>query len=435
MFRYIGVLLLICILGMSSSQAAGEMSIPVQSGVYKMYDQSHALIIGVSKYDPQTGWPVLPAVKKEIENVNAALTKQGFTTEIVTDPDFISLQKAVREFFNRRWSRDTRLILYFAGHGHSDQSEDMGYILPRDTLYFGDADFFQKAFSMSEIRAMLPNGRRAKHVLLVFNSCFSGSIFLTRRNTLPPEIAYLSDIDRPGWQYITAGTAQQEVPDNLSFSQAFIDGIEGGADRNKDELVTASELGFYINTQLASDYLTPQFGNDRSPNRKLGDLVFSSPKSDHVVGQLTAKSPDGAGLRKSTLRSQTVAAENKLFDGVELIYYRKTADGRKVSETLERSGIPYSVTRAELPDKFAVNSLACAPNTPIDAIKTLAIELLKNGVPLKRILRFRRPSEKPRRIELLSLTKNGRGIAELQSANLTIQQVESLNICPTFLGS
>jgi hypothetical protein len=60
------------------------------------------------------------------------------------------------------------------------------------------------------------------------------------------------------------------------------------------------------------------------------------------------------------------------------------------------------VTRAQLPDKFEVNSIACGPDIPVEALKALAVALIDGGVPIRAIFQFRRPEEKLRRLELLS---------------------------------
>ncbi len=54
----------------------------------------------------------------------------------------------------------------------------------------------------------------AKHVLWVFDSCFSGSLFEATR-AAPPAITCKTA--KPVRQFITAGTADQQVSDNSVF--------------------------------------------------------------------------------------------------------------------------------------------------------------------------------------------------------------------------
>ena len=45
-----------------------------------IYEESHALIIGVSEYN--NGWSKLPGVKTDVEEVSRALEKNGFEVEV-----------------------------------------------------------------------------------------------------------------------------------------------------------------------------------------------------------------------------------------------------------------------------------------------------------------------------------------------------------------
>ena len=81
---------------------------------------------------------------------------------------------------------------------------------------------------------------KAKHLLAVFDSCFSGSIFALER-AAPADITYKTV--QPVRQYITAGGADESVPDKSIFKDCFLEGIRGEADANRDGYITGSELG------------------------------------------------------------------------------------------------------------------------------------------------------------------------------------------------
>jgi hypothetical protein len=64
----------------------------------KLYDRSFALVIGVSEYT--AGWPKLPGVRKDIEEVARALERQGFLVTKVENPDSVQLDKAFKDFID-----------------------------------------------------------------------------------------------------------------------------------------------------------------------------------------------------------------------------------------------------------------------------------------------------------------------------------------------
>lgn len=268
--------------GQTQSRGVG-VKIKVEGGkVIDLYDQSHALVIGVSEYTK--GLPSLPGVVRDVEAVSAALGKQGFQTEVLMNPTRATFDQVMRGFI-RRWgqSAQNRLLIYFAGHGYTFKTidgRDLGYIVPADApLPSEDIGAFKEtAISMSEIENYAYQ-IESKHVMFVFDSCFSGSLFEAMR-AVPDAIA--SKTALPVRQFITAGTAEQTVPDNSIFSRQFVEGLSGEADLNKDGYVTGSELGMFLEnsvTNYSHRAQTPRYGKIRNPKLDKGDFVFALPES------------------------------------------------------------------------------------------------------------------------------------------------------------
>ena len=84
---------------------------------------------------------------------------------------------------------------------------------------------------------------RAKHVLMLFDSCFSGSLFALVR-AVPEDITEKSTL--PVRQYITAGREDEQVPDKSMFKRCLLLGLEGDADLTGDGYITGSEMGMYL---------------------------------------------------------------------------------------------------------------------------------------------------------------------------------------------
>ena len=242
-----------------------------------LYEESHALIIGASRYT--AGWPSLPGVKRDVGLVKEALARQGFTTRVVLDPTRQQFDDAVTQFVADYGQQlQARLLIYFAGHGHTLTTGDgrqLGYILPVDTPRPSPATgpFKGYAVSMTYVETIATQ-LESKHVLFVFDSCFSGSIFDAARS-IPDVIS--EKTARPVRQFITAGTAEQTVPDTSVFRGQFIDGINGEADANGDGYVTGSELGEFLQSKV-TNYTrraqTPEYGKISRVGLDKGDFVF-----------------------------------------------------------------------------------------------------------------------------------------------------------------
>ncbi|MHC2618011.1 hypothetical protein ACVIW2_000042 [Bradyrhizobium huanghuaihaiense] len=432
----IGVAVCLALTTARADDTVSDIVINARPTPYKMYARSLALIVGASKYRNAMAWDRLDVVPSEATTIAAILRKHKFEVSPVLDPTKDELTARIREFLVQPVHRDTRLLLYFAGHGWTDQRSS-GFIVPVDAPAPSDPTFLNWILGLQEIKGWTYLSK-AKHILLVFDSCFSGSIFLSRHNLVPVERLYLTDVDRPSRQFITSGRADEQVPDRLDFSDAFVAGLDGAADYNKDGVISASELGYYLRSVIIpKNQQTPQFGSDTTTDYLGGDELFVAPDTADASKLPTLKPPVLDGPRGSALRSigKPGSPEGALFEGIEVRYYEKVADGDRIKLALQAQDIPYVSTRAELPERFTANAIACGPEIPIDALKRLAKALIGAGIPVKEIRQFRRPSEKPSRIEILSLTEDNKGEVGLTSPNLTLAQIDALKSCPLKLSN
>jgi hypothetical protein len=281
-FKYLIIFLLATfIFSPAVAQERGIVPVPIkdisgnQVGLYK---GSYSLIIGVSDYT--NGWPKLPEVKEDLIAVGNALEQLGFQVYKSLNPKRSELEGAINGFISKHgYEKDSRLIIYFAGHGHTIVPKyggtEMGYIVPSDAPNpsLDEQGFLRIGLSMQNIEVYARN-IQSKHALFVFDSCFSGSIFSLSR-AIPQVIQ--EKTNKPVRQFITAGRANQTVPDESIFRRQFIKALKGEGDYNKDFYVTASELGQYLEdtvTNYSKGSQTPQYGKLRDPTLDQGDFVF-----------------------------------------------------------------------------------------------------------------------------------------------------------------
>ncbi len=171
-------------------------------------------------------------------------------------------------------------MFYYAGHGETEALADgtsLGYIIPTDCpLLRNDPNgFVNKAVSMKDMEAYSLR-IRSKHVLMLFDSCFSGSLFSLVR-AVPADITEKSA--RPVRQYITAGTEEETVPDRSMFKRSLLLGLQGDADLTRDGYITGTELGLYLAdkvVQSTSSAQHPQYGKIRTPELSPA-AIFSLP--------------------------------------------------------------------------------------------------------------------------------------------------------------
>jgi len=282
---------------------------------FDLYKDYYALVVGVSDYDK---WPDLPNAVKDAKEVAGALNGLGFTVRVVTNPTSKQLRKALNAVaYNTGRKKDRAILFYFAGHGFTEtlaNQEKLGYIIPRDCplLSSDPADFVDTAVSMKTIESYALR-IKSKHVLMVFDSCFSGSIFALSRGA-PRDISEKSA--RPIRAFITAGNEDEEVPDKSVFKICFVDGVKGEADLNEDGYVTGSELGVYLDTKVVNysqGSQHPQYGKIRDPRLDKGDFIFRLASSGAFVEEPSPKKG-----RASLSVKANVSGARVLVDGRDM---------------------------------------------------------------------------------------------------------------------
>ena len=252
------------------------LTIKTATGPLDFYNDYHAIVIGVSDYEY---WPKIPNAIEDAREVSHKLLSMGYHVKLITDPDSAELNLTLtRIAWDKGKEQNRALIIYFAGHGDTVGLADgsrLGYIIPKDCpLYNTDPYTFDtKAISMKTLE-MLALKIKSRHVLMIFDACFSGSIFgLTR--AAPSEISNKSVL--PVRQFITSGDANEQVPDQSVFKICFLQALDGFGDFNKDGYLTGSELGMYLQTnviQYTQGQQHPQYGKINNPLLDKGDFVF-----------------------------------------------------------------------------------------------------------------------------------------------------------------
>ncbi len=274
----IGLVALAALAGPALAGQRGAMAIdaPDLHGTMPLYQKSFALVIGIDRYTG--GWPRLTHAVSDAEAVAKELERQGFEVILKTDLGSDKLQRTIADFvYERGHNAEARLLIWYAGHGHTIGEE--AYLVPADAPLPGTADwqFRRTALSMRDFGKFMHEAR-SKHVLAIFNSCFSGSVFETSRALENPAITRATSL--PVREMISSGEADQTVSDDGTFRKLFVDalrGLEPTADANRDGYITGSELGLFLAdkvTSLTQNRQSPRFGKMRAYGLDRGDFVF-----------------------------------------------------------------------------------------------------------------------------------------------------------------
>lgn len=326
-----------------------------------LYGDSYALVVGNGNY--KKGWDPLPGAIRDVKEVADVLEKKGFKVTLKIDLTKDAFNKVFGEF-SLRYGRhkDNRLLFYYAGHGYTQKmatGEDLGYLVMVDAPVpeKDPVGFDLKSVDMVSVVTQAKK-IRARHVLFMFDSCFSGSILNLRDRVVPQSIS--ENIRHPVRQFITAGRANEPVPDSSVFKQAFLDLLEG-RDREPipDGYITGEELGLYLKNKVPeyNPSQHPQYGKIRDPRLDKGDFVFiagagypsQAPVDDTLLDEEQALEEQLKRLQAETeeaeARAKRLEAKRKLEE-----LQREIEEARRKKEEAERKA-------QELEQKAEVASL------------------------------------------------------------------------------
>ena len=217
---------------------------------------------------------------KDAQEVAAALARNGFDVTLCTDLTKEAFNKVFTEFaVGKGCQVDCRLFVYYAGHGYTEtmtNGEELGYIVMVDAP-LPEKDKIGFTMKSVDMQAIVTQAKmiKSRHVMFMFDSCFAGTILNLRANVVPQSIS--DNIQYPVRQFITAGRANEPVPDHSFFKQCFLDLIEG---RDKEPIpdgyITGDELGLYLKDKVAeyNPGQHPQCGKISDPKLDKGDFVF-----------------------------------------------------------------------------------------------------------------------------------------------------------------
>lgn len=240
----------------------------------------YALIIGNGAYPAPLS--ALKTPLKNAEDIAHILENNyGFEVELLRNA---SREKILGAIDNYRSMLDdnSSLIIYYAGHGDYEEDTTVAHWLPIDAKPGNTSTWISSDDVVNRIRGM-----KARHVLLVADSCFSGGFFGPTLGGQPSDdepIVYLNTMmERVSRFLMTSGDLDfvDEVAEggHSLFSHAFIQGLEN----HRGNIFTARQLF----DKHIRDYVTsnarveqrPQFGamaNSARPGRSVntGNFVF-----------------------------------------------------------------------------------------------------------------------------------------------------------------
>lgn len=257
-----------------------------------MYTDSRAVLIMESNYAEGKNWLSLVDPANENEQVLVkVLESRGFHVDVWRNLRSAELKTVVADVFGNYGNLlDGRLFFYYYGHGYTlgsaaDPNGSRTFIVPVDSPDPAeDAQSFRsKAFYISQLVEYAKEAT-TKHIFFALEACRAGAIISTLGAggfPIAPKGYLLSpELQSPARQFLTAGSAEQDIPARGEFTSLIVEGL-ANADYNNDGYVTGTELMQFVSTSL------PQ----RAPGQKPEVGKVGSQDGDVILGPINPQAP------------------------------------------------------------------------------------------------------------------------------------------------
>lgn len=286
-----------------------------------MQSNNYIFAIGIDDY-PSPVWKNLNNAVLDAETLTEILKKR-YSFEAYPD-NLYNTNATKSEIFNSLNSlnqvltEEDILVIFFAGHGNMDPVTKKGFWIPTDGTL--DRSTWIENSSIKNFISDCP----AKHILLIIDSCFSGT-FLTTTRSGNLERTYV-DLNSKKSRWIISSGGEEKVSDGLPnehspFGKKIFDFLH----KNDNENSSVSELFNYIQLLISSrnnqkplcNYIDGVGHND-------GELVFTL--SDNIKSKVkkTIGIPNSEILRQEFLAN--ISSDNRLASGKEILIVKSIVD-------------------------------------------------------------------------------------------------------------
>jgi TPR repeat protein len=261
----------------TTTSIAGAVSIP----------HNYALIFATDDY---AHWPRLTNPISDADAVNQTLTSlYNFHVEEVRNATDDQVLAKLTEYLHRKFEPQDQLLIMFSGHGYFDPDLGKGFLVPANAQLIKD-DVGHRTLLAHETIMGYVNRIPAKHVVLVLDACFAGT--LDRKiadsglrgdtssdpyaHATLPELLARKEPKRTR-RYITSG-GKDFVPDGLPghhspFISAFLVTLNQAADRKG--YLTLDDIQQGLNTVNPE----PRWGDIQDDNDPGADFLLLTPSA------------------------------------------------------------------------------------------------------------------------------------------------------------
>ncbi len=292
---------------------------PFVNGVYR------ALVIGNDQYrDPQGRWPRLETAVSDARAISNILQRNyGFNDlEVLENATRRDILKALERLSNKALPNDS-ILVYYAGHGFLDSESERGFWVPVDAEGIDSTTFLRNSTIRDELTTI---ASRARHTLLISDSCFSGTLLRRGTRGISPDNRdekYFQKVSKKKSVQIISAGGIEYVDDNYRASghSPFTYFLLNELENNNEAMLTVSELSGNVTRAVANNVdQIPESGVLLGAGDELGEFIFIKLKI----------SVEGVPAENLSLEVEVVPQNGNVVIDKEIINSRPESDNQRL---------------------------------------------------------------------------------------------------------
>jgi uncharacterized caspase-like protein len=236
------------------------------------FGRYYALVIGNNAYTDMS--PLKTAVNDATAVAELLQTMYGFTVTLLTNTTRDEIIMALDQLRATLTDQDN-LLIYYAGHGVLDTSEERGYWLPVNAKPDSRIQWISNTTITDALKAMA-----AKHILVVADSCYSGTLVrgidVVRPASGSERDTYLARIAQKRSRTVLTSGGLEPVSDSGGgkehsvFAKAFLTALQ----ENRDVLDGQQLFNLVRRPVVLNASQTPEYTDIRYAGHEGGDFLF-----------------------------------------------------------------------------------------------------------------------------------------------------------------
>lgn len=262
----------------------------------------HALVIGNNDY---AKLPKLQTAVADAEAVADLLkTRYGFKVRLLRNATRNDILRALNDY-RANLTEDDNLLVYYAGHGWLDRQSSTGFWQPVDAEPDDDLNWIANEALTRRLLAMT-----ARHVLVIADSCYSGTLVRSASGGLP------TGRERTEWlrrmaetrsrTAIVSGGLEPVADSGQGGHSVFANALLATLGDTSEVLETSALFKSLSRRVVVNADQTPQYSDIRRAGHEGGEFLFVPLSKETPVAAAPAVSGQAGGATRGPAADKAV---------------------------------------------------------------------------------------------------------------------------------